>query len=139
MSGPKHTPGPWRWEVNEESKVVELCGGKPQYDLTVMDFERWGMGGAIPRFRDFSDHGLMTRCIIWARKVLGREHHSAWFKSLDHPDAHLIAAAPDLLDALKQLLELDEFDESVRGISSRRQPVMGAARSAIAKAEGRAE
>lgn len=89
--------------MNEKSKDVQLCGGKPKYDLTVMDFERWGMGGAIPRLRDPSDHGLLTRCLKWAKVVLGREHHAHWFKELDHPDARLIAAAPAMDLALQML------------------------------------
>jgi hypothetical protein len=45
-----HTPGPWRWEVNLTSRVIDLVGGKPTYDMTVMDFVRWGMTSAQPRF-----------------------------------------------------------------------------------------
>lgn len=126
MSEKQHTPGPWRWEVNEKSKNVQLCGGRPMYDLTVMDFERWGMGGAIPRLRDTSDHGLLTPCLKWAKAVIGREHHAHWFKSLDHPDARLIAAAPDLLAAL----------EAVVKVADRETNEFDMARTAIAKAKG---
>lgn len=53
-----------------------------------------------------------------------------------HPrDLPLMAMAPVLLEALKELLALDEFDESVRGVSSRRTPTMDKARAAIAKAQ----
>jgi hypothetical protein len=127
---PKHTPGPWRWELNEKGKSVQLCGGVPRYDKTVMDFARWGMGGAMPRFRDSSDHGLMTKCIKWAKAVIGREHHAHWFKTLDHPDARLIAAAPELLDSLK---ELRDWYKDATGL-----PAV-AANAAIAKAEGGGE
>lgn len=101
-----HTPGPWRWEVNEKSKTMHLVGGVPQFDLTIIDFERWGLGGAIMRLRDTSLDGmnLMSRCLAWCKPVVGREHHADWFKDIDHPDARLIAAAPDLLKACQQAL-----------------------------------
>jgi hypothetical protein len=105
----QHTPGPWRWEINEKSKSVQLCGGRPQFDLTVTDFVRWGMGGATPRFRDSSDMGLLDKCIKWAKAIRGREHHAHWLKSLDHPDARLIAAAPDLLAVLQELEESSSY------------------------------
>ena len=41
-----HTPGPWRWEVNMKSKSLHLVGGKPQFDLTIIEPTRWGMGSA---------------------------------------------------------------------------------------------
>lgn len=50
MSTPKHTPGPWRWEVNLSGTSIRLMGGRPQFDKTVMDFVRWGMSRATPRF-----------------------------------------------------------------------------------------
>jgi len=105
----KHTPGPWRWEFNATHKSVQLCGGKPQYDKTVMDFSRWGMSGASPRFMG-DDGGL---CILhkiqdrkdWIKPIQGREHHATWCATVEHPDARLIAAAPELLAAL-QVAEL---------------------------------
>ncbi len=97
-----HTQGPWRWELNEKSKWVELFG---RGGLIVMDFRRWGMNGASPRFRDGSDRDLLAPAQAFGSVVAGREHHAAWFKRLNHPDANLIAAAPDLLDAAERLVE----------------------------------
>ena len=54
-------------------------------------------------------------------------------------NARLIAAAPELLAALKALLQLDESDERIRGESMRRKPAQDTARAAIAKAEGAQE
>lgn len=124
--GSLHTPGPWRWEINLKSRVVRLTGGvRPLYDLTVMDFVRWGMGNAAPRFID-QDH-LMERADTYAAVVPGREHHAQWFQGLSHPDAHLIAAAPDLLAALR----------AVVSVADRKTDEFDLAHSAIAKAEGR--
>ena len=100
-----HTPGPWRWELNEKSKQLQLCGGVPRFDLTVMDFERWGMDSAIVRFRaDVDGMNLMHHARDFAVVAAGREHHAEWFKTLNHPDANLIAACPDLLAALQRSL-----------------------------------
>ncbi len=91
-----HTPGPWRWEVNHKSKQMDLCGGaRPKFDLTVMDCVRWGMGGAAFRFIDARN--IMHRADGLTVPVAGREHHASWFQTINHPDAILIAAAPDLL------------------------------------------
>lgn len=99
----KHTPGPWRWELNEKHKSVNLCGGNPKegfgrYDLTVLGFDRWGMNGAAPRFRD--ERCILHRAEKFATVAPGREHHQDWFKLIDHPDARLIEAAPEMFDLL---------------------------------------
>lgn len=110
MSEIKYTPGPWRWEVNLKSKHVNLCGGVPKFDKTVMQFSRWGMGGAAPEFRvpleDQPELAHMTRVDQLTSIVDGREHHEHWFRDINHPDAKLIAAAPDLLSALEKVRAL---------------------------------
>ena len=107
----KHTKGPWRWELSERQKRLQLCGGEPVYDLTVMDFVRWGMGGAIPRFRDdVNKMNIMRPAREHAQPVAGREHHANWFQFINHPDALLIAAAPDLLEALLKTKEYLETE-----------------------------
>ena len=100
------TKGPWRWNLNPRSKTLYLesrgCGHGSE---CVMDFVRWGMGGATPRFRTLDDCGLMDRAQKWARDVPGREHHAPWYQALDHPDANALAecrtAAPTLARALQ--------------------------------------
>jgi hypothetical protein len=98
----KFTAGKWRWELNLKSKRVSLCGGKKPFDLIVMDFERWGMGSAIPRFRTGTEEqNIMKKAFEFAAIVPGREHHKDWFQAIDHPDARLIAAAPEAYELLK--------------------------------------
>lgn len=69
------------------------------FDKTVMDFTRWGMQSAQPRFKD-PNTGYIENAEMFAEVVPGREHHKAWFQTINQPDANLIAAAPDLLEAL---------------------------------------
>ncbi|HEY1066994.1 MAG TPA: hypothetical protein VGE52_12815 [Pirellulales bacterium] len=97
---PRYTASPWRWEVNLASKRIQLCGGRPRFDLTLMDFVRWGMGSAAPRFREDVDHmNLLHRFDRWAVVDPARPHHADWHRLLDHPDARLIEKAPELLEA----------------------------------------
>ncbi|OBU86696.1 hypothetical protein MY55_07610 [Chromobacterium subtsugae] len=106
-----HTPGPWRWEFNGKSKSIQLVGGRPQFDKTVMDFERWGMSGACPRFNEKisgDELNIMTRVSDrndWIAPFEGRVHHVDWCADVVHPDARLIAAAPVLLAALEAVCD----------------------------------
>lgn len=101
MGDPKFTPGPWRWELNRTAKRVELCGG-PRFDLTVVSFGRYGMSNAAPIFWSWNERNIGTpqRADELAASVTDREHHSDWFADVSHPNAHLIAAAPALYEAL---------------------------------------
>lgn len=138
----EHTPGPWRWEMNIASKQVRLVGGKVRYDLNVMDFVRYGMSSASPRFnveRRENIH-LMTRADELGAVVPGREHHADWFQAIDHPDANLIAAAAEMYEALLDIVENCEVIEKGTVIAdfSRKTP-MDKARAALAKAKGGAK
>jgi hypothetical protein len=112
----KHTAGPWRWEINPRLRRVELMGGTPRYDLAVMTFERWGMNSATPCFNTEISAGNLN-VMVKAEKLSvpaeGRGHHSDWFRVLNHPDAELIARAPDLLKENESLTsELSSAIES---------------------------
>jgi len=103
-----YTKGPWRWEFNPKTKTVQLCGGKPEFDLTVMDFVRVGMFGAGPRVIDKTDLGLLAGVV------------------LRHPDLDLIAAAPELAEALRMVVAADTAEDWSRAVDY--------ARKALAKA-----
>ena len=102
----KATKGPWRWDVNLNGKYVELESSNGWGDI-VLNFVRWGMGGAGIRF---NVGGIMVRCDDerLAKVIPGREHHASWARVIDHPDASFIAHArtdvPELLDALEEAL-----------------------------------
>lgn len=126
----KHTEGPWRWEVNMESKVLHLVGGRPKFDLTIIEPVRWGMGGATLLIRDTAHDGMNILHRLherddWRQAFPGRDHHADWCAAVKHPDMRLIEAAPDLLAALDSMLHDDDHDEAKR-----------IARAAIAKATG---
>lgn len=103
------TPGPWRWEVNRGSQSVELCGGLPagMFGKTVMSFKRWGLQRAAPVFwfwctsRSWSEEPQRADAI--SVPVAGREHHERWFRDIDHPDARLIALAPEMAAEIARL------------------------------------
>lgn len=115
----KHTPGPWRWEFNAKHRNLQLVGGVPRYDLTIMDFERWGMQGATIRLRDTAHDGMNIMHTLhkrrdWIAPLEGRAHHADWCSDVIHPDMRLIAAAPRMLEALKACHEamayMSEYD-----------------------------
>jgi hypothetical protein len=48
---------------------------------------------------------LLENAPTFGKNVPGRDHHADWFQTIDHPDAHLIAAAPTLFAALDAMVD----------------------------------
>lgn len=136
---PAHTPGPWRWELNETTRFVHLVGGKPQWDLTIIEPVRWGMNGGTLQIRDTAHDGMNIMHKLherrdWITPFPGREHHASWLQGVTHPDMRLIEAAPDLLVGLQGMFELHEPEGRFQP-SHYKQP-LGVARAALLKATG---
>ena len=99
----KHTPGPWTWRANTAGHSIYLLGA---CSVVVMGFQRWGMRGATPVFHDATFY--LCKAVEWA--VRPQAHNSWNVTDIDHPDARLIAAAPELLAALRALVSYFEDD-----------------------------
>jgi hypothetical protein len=144
MSNAQHTPGPWRWELNEKHKGLHLVGGRPAYDLTIIEPTRWGMDKATLLIRDTAHDGMNILHKLherrdWIAPFEGRAHHADWCANVVHPDMLLIAAAPELLEAMEvclQLIIMDDNNAPVGGEDVEGLPAVIQARAAIARAKG---
>lgn len=147
MSEAKHTPGPWRWELNEKHRQIHLVGGRPQFDLTIIEPARWGMNCATLMIRDTAHDGMNLMHKLqerrdWIAPFPGRAHHASWCAGVSHPDMRLIEAAPDLLDAAQKVL--DHLNARITQASVDGAPVplfegIADLHAAIAKATGSTE
>lgn len=147
---PTHTPGKWAWYGNTSCKNIYLAtttGGR----RFVMDFARWGMASAQPRFQvrtRSGDHesGVMVPASefvtfeVGDRGVIGakaaKSNDSVYRYDINgilHPDAWLIAAAPELLAMCKELANARTGD----GLLDPASDLFTRAEVVIAKAEGR--
>lgn len=79
--------------------------------------------------------GFETRADELSVVVPGREHHSDWFRDIDHPDARLIAAAPDMLEAIEETLQSVVMNRLHDTIEISRDAIE-LLRAALAKAKG---
>lgn len=109
------TGGRWRWEINMNNKRLHLVGGAGrEFDLTIMDFDRWGMGNAVATLRDTSIDGMNIMHRLpdrkdWIAPFPGRAHHADWCQQVTHPDMKWIEEAnPATIRTL-----LDEHDRLV--------------------------
>ena len=80
----KATQGPWFWDVNKHTWHVLLEGPK----RIVMDFVRWGMGSAQPRF---IQEGIFDKAVDLA--IERKANHVGFDMDIMHPDAQFIAQA----------------------------------------------
>lgn len=123
-----HTAGPWDWFMHAGERPYLATPDRGR--LHVMGFARKGMQGATPRFSHWSGladgeprdrkGGIMQDGILLMDGRL-------------HPDARLIAAAPELQDALRAILF-----QVVQGGVLERDACITQARAAYFKAGGSA-
>jgi hypothetical protein len=108
----KHTPGPWRWFGNRSGGVyLATTHSGRRY---VMGFQRYGMNGAQPSFCIGSIMHPASELVqfeVGERAVRGfkdaQKDGSVYrydVNGIDSADARLIAAAPDLFEALQWAL-----------------------------------
>ena len=119
-----NTKGPWVWSQLENAGGIYLCTPHSGC-LLVMDFVRQGMSSAQPRFARWEgkERGRMGGVMVPAEQM-----------DLDrHPDAKLIAAAPDLLEACRLCLRSMDL-ATEQGFEINREAYF-AARDAIEKAK----
>jgi hypothetical protein len=137
MSEQKHTPGPWAWFGNATTNSLYLATTHSGRRF-VMDFTRWGFRGAQPRFQ--AERGIMIdakdllKFQVGDQSVVGvdaaKKDTSVYrldVRGIASADARLIASAPDLLEALRALLDSDIDKELAHEM----------AEAALDKAEGR--
>ena len=92
------------------------------------------MTGAQPQF---NTEMIMVSAHDLAVDIPGQEHNNEWNQTISHPNAHLIAAAPDLYSALVEILDASNIAElPTREESERLDRAEEAARAAIKKARG---
>lgn len=112
------TPGPWCWCGNADMKSIALAtthSGR-QY---VMDFVRWGMRGAQPRFQVHNGrNGVMTNAAeliqfeVGDRNIVGVQNidfsvYRKCIRGISHPDAVFIKDSPMMVTLLlEEVVEL---------------------------------
>lgn len=114
----RFTPGPWAWFGNAESNHIYLATDHSGRRY-VMQFRRWGMKGAQPVFQP-EQKGMveakeLLKFEVGDRTVTGvteaRKNSSVYrmdIRGIAAPDAHLIAAAPELYEALAGMIVIME-------------------------------
>jgi hypothetical protein len=140
MSAP-YTKGPWAWFGNAGSNSLYLATTHSGRRY-VMGFKRWGMRGAQPQFqpdgRGLVDASELLEFAVGNRDVRGVTQAKADTSvyrldvtGIDCADARLIAAAPELVEALRGLLSLE-----IVATNSDEWERINVARALLARIEG---
>lgn len=110
MSKTKFTKGPWRFGTNNIANTIEAQSGSSKRD-------------------DWDDD---YRVVATVQACIDDYNHAAREENVT-ANLHLVAAAPDLYEALKAIM--DDVEPTEFALSSH---IRDAARSALAKARGEA-
>ena len=112
----KHTPGPWKLVTSEQDRNFQIVGAD-SIPVAVLHTT------------------TSSLCAKWSdKRIKAKTIFESVANEREQANAALIAAAPDLLGALQELVEyLSDTDEE--GLIEH-SPTMVAARAAIAKATG---
>jgi hypothetical protein len=139
----QHTPGPWAWFGKGSCNDIYLATTHSGRRF-IMGFKRWGTQGAEPTFQV---EGRMVPASSLAKFEVGdnvvvglaaaKVDPSVYrydINGIDHPDARLIASAPELLEALEEVASW----YTAPMVFDPNDPLQNKVRAALAKARGAA-
>lgn len=125
------TPGPWAWFANARQKNVYLATPDRGRQF-VMQFERAGMQGAQPVFQvneSGRPHCGRMVPLFYLHGVSTEPDHNGEI-TVTHPDALLMAAAPEMHAALAELTRQAEHMDRLGDFPDER-PAIRAARALL--------
>lgn len=111
-----HTPGPWAWFGNVDTKTLYLATVHHGRRF-VMQFGRYGMQGAKPVFQKDQRMVGADEMVVFevCREAESRDDERVYrgdIVDIDHPDALLIKSAPDLMEAASAITRAWSFGTS---------------------------
>lgn len=111
MSNTKHTPGPWEIRADNSEELEILAGeGCESFFVARLQKKYWGSSGIVPKvYSQYTDERMRA-------------------------NASLIAAAPDMAEALKNLLAKIDWRPGDPLVQSSKTIVIDIARKALKKA-----
>lgn len=107
------SPAPWAWRGNVDGKHFRLAAKVRRGEATVMDFVRYGMQGAAPRFNvsnlmDRADTLAVFAVCPEAKDRSDPRVYRGDILGFRHPDAEFIAhARQDIEDLLAYIAHLE--------------------------------
>lgn len=106
------TNGPWHWAGNTDTRWVALCHWGQTGRESVMDFERWGMQSATPRFHVPDDYWMRPahENVVYAvaPEATSRKDpkvYRADVAGIRHPDAIFLEHSRGDVDSLLGMID----------------------------------